>query len=117
MHRLTRILVAAFFVAGSCCWGVAAADDSADTPPKGEVIQRSFKSSKIFPGTERDYWIYVPRQYSPDKPACVHVNQDGKQFNAPEVFDRLIHEKRLPVIIGVFVKPGVVKSQSPDALD
>jgi len=23
------------------------------------------------PGTTRDYWIYVPVQYRPDKPACV----------------------------------------------
>ena len=93
----------------------AAADDSADVP-RGEVIQRSFKSSKIFPGTERDYAIYVPKQYDPEKPACVHVNQDGVQFKAPEVFDRLIHEKKLPVIIGVFIKPGVVKAESADSL-
>ena len=42
--------------------------------PKGEVLKFEFKNSKIFPGTVRDYWIYVPAQYSPDKPACVHVN-------------------------------------------
>jgi sugar lactone lactonase YvrE/enterochelin esterase-like enzyme len=94
----------------------AAADDSAEVP-KGELIKRTFSSSKFFPGTVRDYVIYVPKQYDPDKPACVHVNQDGVQFKAPEVFDRLIHEKKLPVIIGVFVKPGVVKAKSADALD
>jgi len=42
--------------------------------PKGELIKLSFDSSKIFPGTTRDYWIYVPAQYSPDRPACVYVN-------------------------------------------
>src|SRR3989442_1153357 len=30
--------------------------------PKGEVLKLSFDQSKIFPGTARDYWIYVPAQ-------------------------------------------------------
>ena len=25
-------------------------------------------------GTYRDYWVYVPKQYDPAKPACVYVN-------------------------------------------
>ncbi len=25
--------------------------------------------SKIFPGTVRDYWVYAPAQYRPEKPA------------------------------------------------
>ncbi len=37
------------------------------------------------------------KQYDPAKPACVHVNQDGIQFNAPAVFDELIHKKEMPV--------------------
>ena len=85
-------------------------------PPKGEVTKYTFADSKIFPGTTRDYWVYVPKQYDPAKPACVHVNQDGIQNKAPEVFDRLIDEKEIPVIIGVFVQPGVVKPLSPSSL-
>lgn len=85
--------------------------------PKGEVTKHSYSNSKIFPGTVRDYWIYVPRQYDPAKPACVHVNQDGIQFNAPTVFDELIHKKELPVIIGVFIMHGRVKAPSNAALD
>jgi sugar lactone lactonase YvrE/enterochelin esterase-like enzyme len=61
--------------------------------------------------------VYVPAQYDGTSPACVHVNQDGIQFNAPEVFDRLIHEKKMPVTIGVFVKPGVVPTTREAALD
>ena len=63
----------------------------------------------------RDYWVYVPKQYDPAKPACVHVNQDGLQYNAPAVFDKLIHEKAMPVTIGVFVRPGVVPAPSNQA--
>jgi enterochelin esterase-like enzyme len=89
-----------------------------DDPPKGEVLKRSFSESQIFPGTYRDYWIYVPRQYDPAKPACVYVNQDGIQYNAPQVFDRLIASGDMPVTIGVFVMHGRVKADNPEqALD
>lgn len=79
--------------------------------PKGEVIKLEFKGSQIFPGTVRDYWIYVPAQYTPDKPACVHVNQDGIQWQAPVVFDNLIAKKEMPVTIGVFVMHGRVPAR------
>jgi len=67
---------------------------AADDAPRGEVTKYSFEQSKIFPGTFRDYWVYVPKQYDPAKPACVYVNQDGIQYNAPQVFDDLIAKRR-----------------------
>jgi gluconolactonase len=78
--------------------------------PKGEVLKLSFDKSKIFPDTTRDYWVYVPAQYKPDKPACVFVMQDGIRWEAPTVFDNLINKKEIPITIGVFVSPGVVKT-------
>ena len=91
--------------------------DDAPATPKGEVAKYTFEASKIFPGTVRDYWVYVPKQYDPAKPACLHVNQDGVQFKAPEVFDRLIAAGEMPVVIGVFVMHGRVKAASDAALD
>src|SRR5262245_37092542 len=85
--------------------------------PKGTVEKFSFSDSKIFPGTVHDYWVYVPAQYEADKPACVHVNQDGIQNNAPVVFDNLIAKKYMPVTIGVFVSPGVVKAANSNVLE
>src|SRR5450755_4725703 len=79
--------------------------------PKGELLKLSFDSSKIFPGTTRDYWIYIPAQYNPDRPACVYVNQDGIQWNAPTVFDNLIYRKEIPVMIGIFIIPGLMKME------
>ena len=78
--------------------------------PKGELIKFEFAASKIFPGTSREVTVYVPRQYDGSKPACVYVNQDGVQWNAPVVFDNLIARGELPVLIGIFVRPGVVKA-------
>src|SRR5581483_3249652 len=83
--------------------------------PKGEVLKFSFDQSKIFPGTTREYWIYVPAQYTPDKPACLYVNQDGIQYEAPTVFDNLIHKKEMPVTVGVFVMHGKVKAADESA--
>jgi len=76
--------------------------------PKGEILKFTFSNSRIFPGTWREYWVYVPAQYRADKPACVYVNQDGIQWNAPIVFDNLIHQKAIPVTIGIFITPGRV---------
>lgn len=81
--------------------------------PKGELIKCSFDQSKIFPGTWREYWVYVPAQYNPDHPACVYVNQDGIQWKAPTVFDNLIYKKEMPVTIGVFITPGRVIAKDP----
>jgi gluconolactonase len=86
-------------------------------PPEGEVTKHVFDQSKLFPGTTRDYWIYVPKQYDPAKPACVYVNQDGRQYNAPKVFDELIDAKEMPVTIGVFVTPGRVPGPSGNSID
>ena len=80
--------------------------------PKGEVLKFTFDQSKIYPGTWREYWIYVPAQYKGDQPACVYVNQDGIQWKAPVVFDNLIHKKEMPVTIGVFISPGRVLADS-----
>ena len=81
--------------------------------PEGTVTKHHW-TSKVFPGTERDYWVYVPKQYDGPKPACVMVFQDGgnyvdtkKDFRVPIVFDNLIHKGEMPVTIGIFINPGV----------
>ena len=75
----------------------------------GEVLKRSFNTSEIYPMTSRDYWIYIPAAYDASKPACLFVCLDGITYNAPTVFDNLIATGQMPVTIGVFVSPGVVR--------
>jgi len=79
----------------------------------GELITFDFSDSRIFPGTTRQVTVYVPKSYDPAKPACLYVDQDGVQWNAPVVLDNLIARGELPVIIGVFVTPGVVRAANP----
>ncbi len=111
---LLRNFHLAMFVLTVCCFRHSTGH--ADEIPKGEVIKYTFDQSRIFPGTSREVSVYIPAQYNPAKPACVYINQDGIQYNAPDVFDNLIHKKEMPITIGVFVTPGVVKATSDQAL-
>ena len=87
-----------------------------DGVPKGELIKFQFDNSKVFPGTTREVTVYVPKQYDAAKPACVYVNQDGVQWNAPVVFDNLIARGEMPVTVGVFVMHGKVPPPNDSAL-
>jgi enterochelin esterase family protein len=80
--------------------------------PKGIVKQMPSWESKIFSGTKRDWWIYVPAQYRADNPAAVMVFQDGNgpRTWAPTVFDNLIAKKDMPVTVGIFIEPGGIKA-------
>lgn len=126
MHFFSFALILACGVAAA----LRAADDYKLGPdsmpqegvPRGDVTKHTW-TSKIFPGTVRDYWVYVPKQYDPAKPACVMVFQDGGgyvstngSYRVPVVFDNLIHKKEMPVTLGVFINPGVVPAASTNAL-
>jgi sugar lactone lactonase YvrE/enterochelin esterase-like enzyme len=88
--------------------------------PAGTVTAHNWTST-VFPGTTRDYWVYVPAQYEADTPAAVMVFQDGGgyvdekgRWRVPIVFDNLIQKGEMPVTIGIFVNPGVLAAASPD---
>ena len=84
--RFFRILVASFATA-MFPLAVSAAEDYQFGPdsqeqsgvPQGKITQHTW-TSKIFEGTVRDYWVYVPAEYDPQKPACVMVFQDGGAY-------------------------------------
>lgn len=88
--------------------------------PVGKVTKHEW-TSRIFPETSREYYLYVPAQYDGVQPACLMVFQDGHayvdengQFRVPVVLDNLIHQGHLPVIIGLFVNPGHTGGPFPD---
>lgn len=80
--------------------------------PQGTIHEHAFNSSKIYPNTQRQYWVYIPKQYDEKKPAALMVFQDGakmlnpKQFNGATIMDNLIAQGDMPVTIGVFINPG-----------
>ncbi len=108
--------------------------------PHGELIKGQYtaKEGSVFPGTERDYTIYLPprndgtpavdskaKSNDHDKsvvapwsaaPMPFMVFQDGVIYDAPVVLDNLIAKKQIPPLIGIFIKPGVVPAANENAL-
>ena len=88
-----------------------------DGVPHGKVVAMEPWHSKIFEGTVRDWWVYVPAQYDGKSAAAVMVFQDGGRANAQDpkfagpnnaifAFDNLIAAGQMPVTIGIFISPG-----------
>ena len=135
MHRL---LLSAALVLGSGSAYFASSASAADAKskpadadrqvqpgvPQGKVTWSTFEQSAIFPGTRRDYGVYVPAQYRPEQPANLMVFMDGAgyakvdgAFRVPVVFDNLIHRGAMPATIAVFVNPGTIPATKPGAKD
>jgi gluconolactonase len=107
---------------------VAAEDDQgpdsqeqADVP-KGTVQEFAWKQSTVYPGTERQYWIYLPPAFDKTRSYPLIVFQDGGgavnpkgQYRAPVVLDNLIHKKEVPAMVGLFINPGSVPPAIPGA--
>jgi enterochelin esterase family protein len=90
--------------------------------PRGTLSSGVFDASELFPGTTREYSVYVPARYRPDQPANLMVFMDGRTyarangpFRTPVVFDNLIHQGVMPVTIAVFVNPGTIPATKTDA--
>ena len=68
---------------------VAVADDPKHGPdsavhpdvPQGKVTKHTWHSD-VFPGTVRDYWVYVPAQYDPAVPREEDFETDGRGIAA-----------------------------------
>jgi len=88
--------------------------------PTGVLSAKITHTSKVYDGMASEYWVYVPAQYDPKTPAALMVFQDGGGYlerngNNPalNVIDNLIAEKKIPVMICVFINPGDIGA-SPD---
>jgi enterochelin esterase-like enzyme len=88
--------------------------------PSGTLSEKIIHTSKIYDGMKSEYWIYVPAQYDPKIPAALMVFQDGSGYTDREgnrptlnVIDNLIAQKKIPVMIAVFINPGDI-SESPN---
>ncbi|MDQ5977788.1 MAG: hypothetical protein QG602_760 [Verrucomicrobiota bacterium] len=91
--------------------------------PKGQLLGPFEWRSSIIRGTVRRYWVYVPAQYTADKPAGLLVFHDGQRALNPkgplrvdQVMENLIHKKDIPVTIGLFITPGNLSERYPDDL-
>jgi enterochelin esterase-like enzyme len=82
--------------------------------PPGTLSDKITHTGKIYDGMKSDYWIYVPAQYKPGTPAALMVFQDGGWYTdrnsatlpVLSAIDNLIAQKKIPVMIVVFINPG-----------
>ncbi len=82
--------------------------------PQGKLSETLLHTSKIYDGMESEYWVYVPAQYDAKVAAALMVFQDGASYikrdsdgiRVLDVLDNLIYQKKIPVMIGVFISPG-----------
>ncbi len=115
------------------CFALVASELTAQTPPKittpapqpavaapakppapqGTLSPKQTIASKIYDGMVSDYWTYAPAGYDPGKPAALMVFQDGEGYldrkgdhAALNVIDQLIADKKIPMLIAVFINPG-----------
>jgi enterochelin esterase-like enzyme len=84
--------------------------------PAGKLSEKIVHTSKIYDGMTSEYWIYVPAQYDARTAAALMVFQDGREYldrdgrdPALNVIDNLIAERRIPVMICVFINPGEIE--------
>ena len=100
--------------------------DSYDQPgvPHGKLSEKIVHNSRIYPGMQSNYWIYVPAQYDPARPAALMVWQDGQglvqrdgAYRAQIAFDNLTHQKKIPVIIQVLIQPGTAGSTAMRSIE
>jgi enterochelin esterase-like enzyme len=81
--------------------------------PSDTLSDKIVHTSKLYDGMKSEYWIYVPAQYDPKTPAALMVFQDGGGYTTRDgnnptlnVIDNLIAQKKIPVMIAVFINPG-----------
>jgi enterochelin esterase-like enzyme len=83
--------------------------------PQGVLSDKIVHTSKIYDGMQTNYWIYVPAQCEASVPAALMVWQDGQNLIQRDgasrtltVVDNLIAQKKIPVMIQVFIEPGTI---------
>lgn len=81
--------------------------------PKGKLVKMpAFVSTTAYPGWSHEWWMYIPAGYeSLKEPPALMVFCDGKSYvdgDCPTIaaFDNLIHQKKMPPCVGVYVNPG-----------
>ena len=120
--KLAAALARLAGVAALCAPGFAVAAAPPE-PVAGQLEGPLEFHSRVFTGTVRRYWVFVPSQYDGSRPAAVLVFQDGQRatdpdgpLRVPDVMQELIAHGDMPVAIGIFITPGNLSTEYPDDL-
>ena len=82
--------------------------------PQGKLTGPIEVPSKIYPDVKANVWFYVPAQWDGVTPLAVQVWGDGQNFTGPrpgqwrvlETLDNLTAQKRIPLMVSIFVQAG-----------
>ncbi|HEX2870033.1 MAG TPA: alpha/beta hydrolase-fold protein [Polyangiaceae bacterium] len=92
--------------------------------PRARLEHFVFDTSQVFPGTSRNVDVLIPAQYVAGNTAPLMVVQDGDEqqraFKTDIVVENLIFQKKLPVMVVIFVNRadnGPKRSLEYDCLD
>ena len=93
-----------------------------DGVPRGQVVPGTWNDSQRYPGTEREFLVYLPAELDRSRPVALMVFQDGLRHADPDskaglrattVFDNLIAQDAMPPTVGLFINPGRLEGQAP----
>ncbi len=81
--------------------------------PAGQLLRFRWTSHTVYPGVERDVWLYLPYRVEDHVDVKLFVFQDGSAYfgpcvNATTVLDNLIHRGEIPMTAALFVNSGEV---------
>lgn len=125
---MRALILAAVLLATGAGAQVPQATPQAVVVPQPAALQGRLEGplelhSKIYPGTVRRYWVYVPADYDPSRPPNLLLFQDGQHATnpggplaVPALLDKLIGQHAIPSTLGVFVTPGNLSAHYPDDL-
>jgi hypothetical protein len=92
--------------------------------PQGKLSDKLIHTSKLYGGMVSEYWTYVPAKYDPATPAALMVWQDGQGHiqrdggaRTLNVIDNLIQQKKIPVMIQVFISPGKIGEKAMRSIE
>jgi len=87
----------------------------------GEIEHFQWRSQEVYEGTVRNVRVYRPAGFVADGSARLAVFQDGHtyvrkdgDFRVPRVLDHLVARGEVPMIVAVFIDPGVFTDELPE---
>jgi len=92
--------------------------------PEGKLTGPIVHESKIYSGMKSNYWYYVPAQWDGATPLAVQIWGDGQlytkrmtNFRVLEALDNLTAQKKIPLMVNIFIQPGVVEQRAMRSIE
>lgn len=83
---------------------------------KSVQIDDSIDGGNIYPGTVRNYSVWLPRQYDGTKPACLLLSLDGDIYSIKSDVERMIDDGRMPCTVCIFLQPGSIRDDKDNVV-